>query len=187
MKQTRAMSFVEALINIAVGFGLSLLCQAVFLPLLGVDIPFRANFAFALIMTAVSIARQFCLRRVFEALHIRRPLSPAMQAVIAERFRQIEAEGWSAEHDASHDRGELANAGAHYAYYAGQDAPLPSTWPWARQWWKPQNFRRDLVRAGALILAEIERFDRMRKRTETRPDTLVNHPARSKFERLGAS
>ena len=50
-------------------------------------------------MTAISIARGFLLRRLFEALHIRRPLSPFMQAVIAERVRQVEVEGWSSEHD----------------------------------------------------------------------------------------
>lgn len=160
MKQSRAMSLVESLINIAVGFGLSLLCQAAFLPLLGVDLPFSANFAFALIMTAVSIVRQFCLRRIFEALHIRRPLSPFMLAVIAERFRQIEIEGWSIDHDDSHETGEMGKAGANYLYYAGEDANVPSTWPWDRRWWKPQNFRRDLVRGAALAIAEGEKFDR---------------------------
>ena len=33
-------------------------------------------------------------------------------------------------------------------------------WPWDREWWKPTTQRRDLVKAGALILAEIERIDR---------------------------
>lgn len=33
-------------------------------------------------------------------------------------------------------------------------------WPWDESWWKPTNRRRDLVKAGALILAEIERLDR---------------------------
>lgn len=32
--------------------------------------------------------------------------------------------------------------------------------PWDEKWWKPKNPRRDLVKAGALILAEIERIDR---------------------------
>lgn len=169
MKQTRAMSLVESLINIAVGFGISLAAQFFILPLLGVAISLTQNFAFALIMTVISIARQFCLRRLFEALHIRRPLSPFMSAVIAERFRQIEAEGWSIEHDDAHERGELAKAGANYAFYAGEDIPMPSTWPWHRSWWKPQNFRRDLVRAGALIVAEGERFDRNRKATPRKP------------------
>lgn len=35
-------------------------------------------------------------------------------------------------------------------------------WPrsWSRAWWKPKNPRRDLVRAAALLIAEIERLDR---------------------------
>jgi hypothetical protein len=164
MKQTRTMSLVEAIVSILVGFGISLLAQWFFLPLLGVTVDFKQNLVFALIMTVISIARQYGMRRIFEALHIRRPLSPFMQAVIAERIRQIESEGWSHEHDDHHDRGELAKAGSHYAFYAGEDVEMPSTWPWDRSWWKPQNFRRDLVRAGALILAEGEKFDRLKTR-----------------------
>jgi hypothetical protein len=169
MKQSRAASLIEAIINIAVGFGLSILFQATVLPLLGVQIPWSANFAFALVMTAVSIIRQFILRRVFEALHIRRPLSPAMRAIVAERFRQIETEGFDAAHDDDHDNGELAQAGATYALVETSYAAnwkvkdLPPTWPWEAGWWKPRDKRRNLVRAGALILAEIEKFDRRRK------------------------
>jgi hypothetical protein len=37
---------------------------------------------------------------------------------------------------------------------------VPKMWPWARQWWKPTGARRDLVKAAALLLAEIERIDR---------------------------
>jgi hypothetical protein len=36
----------------------------------------------------------------------------------------------------------------------------PARWPWSQDWWKPTNPRRDLVKAGALIAAEIERLDR---------------------------
>lgn len=93
MKQSRAMSFVESVVNILVGFGISLGAQIVFLPMLGVAVSLGQNLIFALIMTVISIARSFLLRRLFEALHIRRPLTPAMNAVIAERWRQIEQEG----------------------------------------------------------------------------------------------
>lgn len=167
MKQSKIMSLLESVINIAIGFGISLAAQIYFLPLLGVAISLSQNITFALIMTVISIARSFALRRVFEALHIRRPLSPFMQAVIAERFRQIEGEGWSTEHDDAHAPGELARAGGCYADRAGLPgrsiSDIPSRWPWSRDWWKPAGFRRDLVRAGALIIAEGEKFDRNRK------------------------
>lgn len=172
MKQSRAMSLVESVVNILVGFGISLGAQIAFLPMLGVQVTLGQNLIFALIMTIISITRSYLLRRVFEALHIRRPLTPAMNAVIAERWRQIEQEGWSHEHDDAHEPGEMARAGSAYAYAAG-NAPRvgrpspthpPDGWPWATSWWKPVDLRRDLVKACALIVAEIERHDRARRR-----------------------
>ncbi len=87
--------------------------------------------------------------------------------VLAERRRQVEAEGWTPEHDDEHDNGEMARAAACYAL-AGSSAPNDGTaallvslaWPWDEQWWKPSTARRDLVKACALALAEIERLDR---------------------------
>ncbi|WP_329039629.1 hypothetical protein PCP38_00355 [Pseudomonas aeruginosa] len=87
--------------------------------------------------------------------------------VQAERRRQITAEGWTPEHDDEHDNGEMARAAACYAL-AGSSAPNDGTaallvslaWPWDEQWWKPTTTRRDLVKACALGLAEIERLDR---------------------------
>ncbi|HFH4359777.1 hypothetical protein [Pseudomonas aeruginosa] len=87
--------------------------------------------------------------------------------VQAERRRQITAEGWTPEHDDAHSHGEMARAAACYAL-AGSSAPNDGTaallvslaWPWDEQWWKPTSARRDLVKACALALAEIERLDR---------------------------
>ena len=177
MKQSSFMSFIESTINILVGFGIACAAQAIFLPMLGVPIPWSANFAFAAIMTVISIGRSFLLRRVFEALHIRRPLSPFMQAVVAERFRQVEVEGWTAAHDDSaHGWRDLARAGAAYLIgpdrytvtdYEADEETVPVSgrliWPWALDWWKPHDFRRDLVRGCALGIAEGEKFDRARK------------------------
>lgn len=163
MKQTRIMSFVESIINIAIGFGISVGAQAIFLPMLGLQISLGQNLSFAVIMTVISIARQFILRRLFEALHIRRPLSPFMNACIAERFRQIEAEGWDSAHDDIHVRGQLAEAGGCYLLYAGNQVKVPIDWPWEDSWWKPRDFRRDLVRGVALGIAEGEKYDRERK------------------------
>ncbi|WP_375782879.1 hypothetical protein ACE10Z_23485 [Bradyrhizobium sp. Pha-3] len=165
MKQSRFMSALETTLSTAAGFGLSLFLQWMILPLLvGVPIPLHTNLAFAAIMTVASLVRGFVLRRAFEAFHIRRPVSPFMSAVIAERFRQIEQEGWSTEHDDAHDRGELARAAGAYLLHAGTESKtVPHEWPWDGSWWKPQGRRRDLVRGGALLIAEGERFDRARK------------------------
>ena len=88
--------------------------------------------------------------------------------VQAERKRQVEVEGWTPEHDDAHSHGQMARAAACYAL-AGSSAPNDGTaallvslaWPWDEQWWKPSTARRDMVKACALGLAEIERLDRV--------------------------
>jgi len=89
-------------------------------------------------------------------------LGDAARDVLAERQRQISAEGWTPEHDDEHEIGELARAAACYAANATGFRLMnrANLWPWDRAWWKPTTPRRDLVKAGALILAEIERIDR---------------------------
>ncbi len=93
----------------------------------------------------------------------------ALQDVMAERARQVATCGWTADHDDRHQRGELASAAAAYAMNAAglvdrqHGLPLedPQLFGFPRGWtWKPKSPRRDLVRAAALILAEIERLDR---------------------------
>ncbi|HCF4141261.1 TPA: hypothetical protein NIE10_006450, partial [Pseudomonas aeruginosa] len=77
--------------------------------------------------------------------------------VQAERRRQVEAEGWTPEHDDEHNGGELADAAACYALWAGGINPgnWREFWPWAPEWLKHSEPRRMLVKAAALILAEI--------------------------------
>lgn len=88
----------------------------------------------------------------------------AARDVLAERQRQIEAEGWTPEHDDHHDAGQMAGAALCYLaedipHWARQQAH-GCYWLWDAEWWKPADHRRNLVKAGALILAEIERLDR---------------------------
>jgi hypothetical protein len=91
-------------------------------------------------------------------------LSRAAEDVFGERQRQINVEGWTPKHDEQHNNGELAAAASCYAIWgAGGVVPRatpPDLWPWDEMWWKPKDRRRDLVRAAALIIAEIERLDR---------------------------
>ncbi|MFP2377802.1 hypothetical protein ACLEUY_16890 [Enterobacter ludwigii] len=90
-----------------------------------------------------------------------RAFSPAILDVISERQRQRSVEGWTSEHDDAYQNSELADAAACYAIHAhNQGFSTPAHWPWAPEWWKQSGARRDLVKAGALILAEIERVDR---------------------------
>ena len=88
--------------------------------------------------------------------------SQAVLDVTAERRRQIEVEGWTPEHDDEHSAHALAEAAACYCLSsAGKPFDyFETTWPWERWWFKASGTRRDLVKAGALILAEVERLDR---------------------------
>lgn len=99
-----------------------------------------------------------------------------LAAIAAERKRQIEVEGWSTEHDDEHADCQMAGAAACYAmsaipHWAKHEA-IRLLWPWSKDWWKPRSHRENLVRAGALIAAEIERIDRF----DALPQMVVRNP-----------
>ncbi len=91
-------------------------------------------------------------------------LTDAARDVLAERRRQVSNEGWTPERDDQYTAGDMASAAACYATQGRYHYPEPGepgpNWPWAAEWWKPSTYRRNLEKAGALILAEIERLDR---------------------------
>jgi len=106
-------------------------------------------------------------------------------ALIAlERKRQIDHEGWTEEHDDKHSQGELAKAASIYATITQENVMCRIEnlsyygWPWDAGWFKPfsdppkddpryeNSFPsvdriRCLVKAGALIAAEIDRLQRL--------------------------
>lgn len=99
----------------------------------------------------------------------------AIKDVINERQRQINQEFYSTENDDEYEQNELLRAAVCYAENVVrrgwvfdsnfgpdvyQEEEVPDLWPWDLDFWKPKNPRRDLVRAAALIIAEIERIDR---------------------------
>lgn len=99
----------------------------------------------------------------------------AIKDVINERQRQINQEFYSTENDDEYKQNELLRAAVCYAENVVrrgwvfdsnfgpdvyQEEEVPDLWPWDLDFWKPKNPRRDLVRAAALIIAEIERIDR---------------------------
>lgn len=96
--------------------------------------------------------------------------------IAAERARQIEIEGWSPEHDDQHKHGELAEAAGSYCDLAAYQSAVPSTpnnygrplgWPFESHWWKPsEDPIRNLVKAGALLAAEIDRLQRAKENND---------------------
>lgn len=114
-----------------------------------------------------------CLDAIIRARDAAPGMSDAARDVLAERARQVSREGWTPEHDDAHACGEIAAFAAVYAMPEGaRDWPTEETGYGATlsealtpDGWQPKfgDRRRDLVKAGALTLAEIERIDRAGK------------------------
>jgi len=114
--------------------------------------------------------------------------STGAEMIAAERGRQQGVEGWTPEHDDEHLPGELSAASRAYSLFAwwqiGRDADggrsgwsremceeiiLRDFWPWDERDWKPSDDpERNLVKAGALIAAEIDRLQRATSREQAR-------------------
>lgn len=115
--------------------------------------------------------------------------------IARERERQVVDEGWTPQHDDEHDPGELATAACAYVLNAACllsplngtpiefSGDLPVDWPWDESWWKPTlngDGRRDLIKAAALIVAELERMDRQ---TDSGPsDEIVRDPGGDPYQ-----
>lgn len=86
-----------------------------------------------------------------------------------ERIRQIVDEGFDAEQDDGYDLCQLPRAAACYAVGYNDlyvESPIADSdpvqvWPWDERWFKPSDERRNLIKAAALIVAEIDRLDRI--------------------------
>lgn len=89
-------------------------------------------------------------------------MAAALAAIAAERRRQIEEEGYDASHDDMETKGQLAIAAACYlSYQSHLGSQIEEWWPWDFKHWKPSADRKiDLIKAGALIVAELERIAR---------------------------
>ena len=75
MKQSRRMSLVEALANVAVGYGVAVATQIAVFPMFGLQTSLSENLAIGAIFTGASIARSYVPRRTFEVIRVggRRP------------------------------------------------------------------------------------------------------------------
>lgn len=96
-------------------------------------------------------------------------MKTGIELIAEERERQISSEGWTHEHDDEHTDGEIADAAACYAMTEAvrelvddretiRDMVWPASWVFKPS---PDNRVRELVKAGALIAAEIDRLNRL--------------------------
>jgi hypothetical protein len=71
MKQSRFMSLVESITNIAVGYVLAIATQVIVFPLFGIKASLCEHLAIGAAFTGISIVRSYMLRRLFEAWRVR--------------------------------------------------------------------------------------------------------------------
>ena len=65
MKQSRMMSLVEAVTNVAVGYGLAVVTQIIVFPWFGLEAALGEHMAVGVAFVAVSLVRSYLLRRLF--------------------------------------------------------------------------------------------------------------------------
>lgn len=121
------------------------------------------------------VSKEKTRTRTVQVFALQAEASPSLSVadeILAERLRQIHGEGFDRRRDDEYDGGTLAASASAYALYAadqlnpyslgdgGYGACPPSVWPF-HAGWKPVDPRRALVKAAALIVAEIERIDRL--------------------------
>ena len=67
MNQTRLGSFIEAWINVAIGFSINFVANLLILPLVGFHISVGQNLFIGVLYTIISVARSYVIRRWFNA------------------------------------------------------------------------------------------------------------------------
>lgn len=87
--------------------------------------------------------------------------TPGIEAVLHERLRQINCEGRTLQRDREYLPGTLASAAMAYLRAATDKAgdtrvSAATFWPWDKEGFKPTTRRRNLEKAAALIIAELD-------------------------------
>lgn len=63
--QSRVQSLVEAVSNVAIGYGVAVAAQMAIFPMFEIHVPVSSNLLIGAFFTAVSLARSYVVRRIF--------------------------------------------------------------------------------------------------------------------------
>lgn len=103
-----------------------------------------------------------------DIMYGKNPNPSGIDLIVRERVRQIAIKGFSNAHDDQFINDELAQVAACYTLPEKNRQATSGLWPgnWNTSKWKPSPDHRiaELVRAGSLIVAEIDRLQRCRKK-----------------------
>lgn len=91
-------------------------------------------------------------------------MKTGIELIAEERQRQIDVEGYDDMHDRHHTPQVFCRAAIGYALHEDPSKLVSDAaanlWPWSKEFWKPKDHLRNLVRAGALIAAAIDRLQK---------------------------
>lgn len=65
MSQSRLHSALESVANVLVGYGVAVLSNVIVFPWFDIHVSIEENLMIGAIMTAISLIRSYCLRRLF--------------------------------------------------------------------------------------------------------------------------
>lgn len=89
------------------------------------------------------------------------PTIAALNKIIYERRRQVEVHGYTSNHDDEHEPSALQDAAMAFL------SNSPALWPWGVENYKaPEGDEDRLVKAGAMIVAQLERLIRVKQFAE---------------------
>lgn len=69
--QKKKHSFLETVINTAIGYFVALATQMIVFPWFDIEVTYTQQFAIGFIFTVVSIVRGYFVRRMFNLIHVR--------------------------------------------------------------------------------------------------------------------
>ena len=81
-----------------------------------------------------------------------------IELIAAERLRQIEVEGYDEKHDFLEPLDCIVSAAISYAMVDIDRPEAAAWWKWDWKYWKPKDRKRNLIRAGALIAAALDKI-----------------------------
>ena len=70
MQQSRRVSLVESVLNVAIGYGVALLSQLLLFPVFDIHVALSTNLAIGAWFTLISVVRSYTIRRLFNNWHV---------------------------------------------------------------------------------------------------------------------
>ena len=84
-------------------------------------------------------------------------MTKGIKLINDERDRQIHVEGYDEKHDFQHTADQLICAAVAYLHASNEPMAI-GYWPFDDESWKPKDMKSNLIKAGALVAAALDRM-----------------------------